>query len=183
MHSLCGHLLLAAPHELDPNFVDAVVLVVEHSDRGVVGLILNCPREANRTVSRAARIGQPFPGKIRTFFGGPVSGPAMALHSDRSLAEREILPGVFFSCNEASVRALLRKRKQPLKIITGYAGWAPRQLEQEIELGVWRVVPGTAEAVFSDNSQLWQDLYRQGFELQLRAMLDLKYLPADPMLN
>jgi len=183
MHCLTGHLLLAAPQELDPNFVDAVVLVVEHSDRGVVGLILNCPREANRPVSREARIGQPFPGKTRMFFGGPVSGPTMALHADKSLAEREILPGVYFSSNEASIRAVLRKKKQPLKVFTGYAGWAPRQLEKEIELGVWRVVPGTADAVFSDNSHLWQNLYRQDFEMQLRAMLDLKYLPADPMLN
>ena len=43
MNSFQGHFLLAAPHQLDPNFVEAVILVVEHSNRGAFGLILNGP--------------------------------------------------------------------------------------------------------------------------------------------
>jgi len=183
MYSYSGHLLLAAPHELDPNFVDAVILVVEHSDRGVVGLILNRPRKANRRFLRETRIGQACPAGIKTYFGGPVTGPVMAIHTDGWLADRRILPGGFFSSNEASIRTLVQHSKQPFKIFTGYSGWSPGQLEIEIAQGVWRVVRGTSEAVFSNNNQLWRNLYRQGFEMQLREMLALKYLRADRMLN
>ena len=183
MSFLGGNLLLAAPHELDPNFVDTVILVVEHSERGVVGLILNRPREASRRFFQEGRVAQPFPAKMKLYFGGPVTGPIMAIHTEASMAERGVLPGVYFSSNETTIRALVQQAKRPFKVFTGYAGWTPGQLKKEIELGVWRVVPGTAEAVFSNNSQLWQNLYRRGFELQLREMLALKYLPADPMLN
>ena len=41
--SLQGHFLVAAPQQLDPNFVEAVILVVEQADRGAFGVIVNCP--------------------------------------------------------------------------------------------------------------------------------------------
>jgi putative transcriptional regulator len=43
MESLRGHLLVASPALLDPNFRRAVVLVTEHSDDGAAGLVLNRP--------------------------------------------------------------------------------------------------------------------------------------------
>ena len=45
MKSLQGHFLVAAPHQLGPNFVEAVILVVEHADHGAFGVIVNCPRD------------------------------------------------------------------------------------------------------------------------------------------
>ena len=89
-----------------------------------------------------------------------MAGPIMAIHTDASIAECGVLPGVFFSSNETCIPALGQQVKRPFKVFTGYAGWAPGQLTREIELGVWRVVPGTAEAVFSNNSRLWQNLCR-----------------------
>ena len=41
MNSFQGHFLVAAPHQLDPNFVKAAILVVEHTDRGAFGVIVN----------------------------------------------------------------------------------------------------------------------------------------------
>ena len=38
-----GHLLVASPGLLDPNFHRTVVLIVEHSDQGTLGLVLNRP--------------------------------------------------------------------------------------------------------------------------------------------
>jgi putative transcriptional regulator len=40
---LQGHLLIAAPTLLDPNFLHTVVLIVQHNDQGALGLILNRP--------------------------------------------------------------------------------------------------------------------------------------------
>ena len=41
--SLRGHLLVASPSLLDPNFRRAVVLVTEHNEDGAAGLVLNRP--------------------------------------------------------------------------------------------------------------------------------------------
>ena len=67
MKSLQGHFLVAAPHQLDPNFVEAVILVVEHADRGAFGVIVNCPRdrhERSRGNAVPSRVGRKDPGRV-----------------------------------------------------------------------------------------------------------------------
>jgi len=51
MNSLQGYILVANPHQLDPDFIEAVVLVVEHDDRGAMGVIVNCPRDQHERTS------------------------------------------------------------------------------------------------------------------------------------
>jgi putative transcriptional regulator len=50
--SLQGHFLVAAPHQVDPNFVEAVILVVAHADPGAFGVIVNCPRGRHEGISQ-----------------------------------------------------------------------------------------------------------------------------------
>ena len=180
MHSLQGQFLVTAAHQLDPKFVELVILVVEHGDRGAFGVILNCPREWGSCERMPQR--QSI-GKARMYFGGPVTGPLMAVHDDESFAEHEILPGVFFAGKEENVLPLMRQKKWPYKIFTGYAGWEPKQLEYEIGQGAWRIVPGTAEHIFSSSRDLWEELSRQVYEMQLHEWYNLKHIPADPQLN
>ena len=179
MYSFQGQFLVAARHQHDPNFVETVILVVEHSDQGAFGVIVNCPR----TTPQIPRTEQPLSGKARLYFGGPVTGPLMAVHDDASFAEHEILPGVFFAGKEENVVPLMRQTKQPCKVFTGYAGWEPGQLEYEIEQRVWRVVPGTAERIFSKSDELWEELSKEVMERQLREMFNVKHIPADPQWN
>jgi putative transcriptional regulator len=183
MNSLQGHLLLAAPHQLDPNFVEAVVLVVEHADRGAFGLIVNCPRDRHERTSRQRSTNPRRSKGCRPCFGGPVAGPLMAVHTDESFAEIEVLPGVFFAGREKNVRALMRSREQPCKLFTGYAGWGPGQLEHEVEYGIWRVIPATAVKIFSTADNLWERLLRQAFDSLLRVMCNIKHIPSDVSLN
>jgi putative transcriptional regulator len=117
------------------------------------------------------------------YLSGPVTGPLMAVHTDESFAEIEILPGVFFAGKVENVLPLMRQKKRPYKIFTGYAGWGPEQLEYEIRQGVWRVTPGTAEQIFSSTSDLWAELSRQVYAMQLHEWYNLKHIPADPLLN
>jgi putative transcriptional regulator len=183
MHSFQGHFLVAAPWQHDPNFVETVILVVEHSDRGAFGVILNCPRERRQISPRQRRTERSVPVKARMFSGGPVTGPLMAVHADRAFAEREILPGVFFAGKEKNVVPLIRQSKHPYKIFMGYAGWGSGQLEYEIEQGLWRVVPATAEQVFSVNDKLWEQLSRQVFEMQVQSLFNISHVPANPEWN
>ena len=183
MKSLQGYFLLAAPHQLDPNFVEAVILVVEHTDRGAFGVIVNCPRHRHKRISQQ-RSARPRRAKgLNPCFGGPVSGPLMAVHRDKCFAEIEVLPGVFFAGRGKNVRALLRSREQPCKVFRGYVGWGRGQLEHDVQYGVWRVIPATAARIFSRGDDLWETLLRQAFDSLLRFVCNIKHIPIDASLN
>ena len=107
----------------------------------------------------------------------------MAIHTKAVLGERQLLPGVFFAGKEKNVLSLMGQTKHQCKIFTGYAGWGPRQLDYEVEQGIWRVVPATPEQIFSDTSDLWEQLSREASRRQLRTMLNINHIPADPLLN
>ena len=182
MNSFQGHFLVAAPHQLDPNFVKAAILVVEHTNRGSFGVIVNSDgEEHSRLQQRNGRWCSPE--KPNFFFGGPVTGPLMAVHTKAALGERQLLPGVFFSGQERNVLTLMRQTGQPCKIFSGYAGWGPGQLDYEVEQGIWRVVPATPEQIFSEDDELWERLSKQASRRQLRIMFNIKHIPADPLLN
>ena len=65
-------------------------------------------------------------------------------------------------------------------MFAGHAGWAPRQLDDEIAEGAWWVVQGGADDLFSESPRsLWSDvLRRQPFPQNLLASY-----PTDPLLN
>lgn len=182
MNCFQGHFLVAAPHQLDPDFAETVILVVEQSDQGAFGVIVNSPRDhssrmrlehRDRRVSTAAWLN----------FGGPFTGPLMAIHTNASLAGQDIVPGLFYSDEEETVLTLVRQGERPLLVFFGYAGWEAGELESEVERGLWRVVPATSEQVFSQDRDLWQQLSRQAARLQLRTMFNMKHIPTDPLLN
>lgn len=74
--SLAGRLLIATPMLNDPNFERTVVLVLEHTDDGAVGLVLNRPTELEfvGSVERWEKLAAP-PAVV--FVGGPVSQSAV----------------------------------------------------------------------------------------------------------
>jgi putative transcriptional regulator len=182
MNSFQGHFLVAAPHQLDPNFIKVAILVVGHTNRGAFGVIMNGTKtECNRFQKYNLRWCSPK--KLRFSFGGPVTGPLMAVHTKASLGEREFLPGIFFSAKEKNVLALMWQAELPCKLFLGYAGWGSGQLDYEVQQGIWRVVPALPEQIFSENRDLWEQLSRQASRLQMRTMFHINYIPADPLLN
>jgi putative transcriptional regulator len=183
MNCFQGHFLVAAPHQLDPNFFQTVILVVEHTDRGAFGVIVNRPWEEADGVGPVHPLGRLYPAEAKSFFGGPVSGPLMALHAKTSLGGSQLLPGVFFSAKEENVLALMWHAQHPYKVFAGYAGWGPGQLDYEVEQAVWRVVPATPAQIFSASPDLWQQLLQQASRLQLWEMFELKHIPQNPLLN
>jgi putative transcriptional regulator len=183
MNSLQGYFLAANPRQLDPDFIEAVVLVVEHDDRGAIGVIVNCPRDQHEKISRQRNTKRRWPEEPRLYFGGPVTSPLMAVHADGASAGIEIVPGVFFEAEEEHVFTLMRSTEQPYKAFTGYAGWGPRQLEHEVECGIWRAIPATAAEIFSNGDNLWARLLRQAIDSLLQVMCNVKYIPSDASLN
>jgi putative transcriptional regulator len=183
MSSLQGHFLVAAPHQAKPNLVEAVVLVVEHTDRGAFGVVLNSPWEED-DVPPGRRDHQPAHlDSAATFLGGPVTGPLMAVHTEALAGEIEILPGVFFSAKEENVHPVMQQTEQPYKIFTGYVEWGTGQLDDEVQQGIWRIVPATGEQIFSDGQDLWERLVRQALPLQLHDLFDPRHISTNPLFN
>jgi putative transcriptional regulator len=183
MNSLQGHFLAASPHQLDPDFIEAVVLVVEHDDLGAMGVIVNCPRDRHEGISPQRSAQRRWPEEPRLYFGGPMTGPLMAVHADEACAGIEILPGVFLEEEEERVFTLMRSTERPYKAFTGYTGWEPRQLEHEIECGIWRAIPATAAEIFSNGDNLWERLLREALDSLLQVLFNVKHIPSDASVN
>ncbi len=157
--------------------------MVEHTDRGALGVVINrfgddADHILGRPAGRRRRL-----GAAQYHFGGPVTGPLMAVHTSDWLGEHQVLPGVFFSARERNVRALVRRADGPYKIFVGYAGWSAGQLDNEVEQGVWRIAAATAEQIFSESDDLWSRLSRRAFPLQLHELFDPNDLSINPSFN
>ncbi len=182
MESLEGHLLIAAPELLDPNFVRSVVLMVQHNEQGALGLILNRPTSKELRQLWADVGEEPCHADGPVYLGGPVPGPIMSLHAVPDLGELEVLAGVFFAARKEHLDQLVLLTELPCKVFVGHAGWGPGQLEGELKLGGWLTVPATVHDVFHDGDDLWSRLVKRGRK-PLPEILDIKRVPPDPRVN
>lgn len=181
--SLTGQLLVASRKLRDPNFLRTVVLLLEHNDDGALGVVLN--RLADRTISevwdtiKAEPCDNPQPLNL----GGPVPGPLIALHKDKALSEREVVPGLYMSMQREAVDQLVRDEDKPVRIYTGNAGWGGGQLEGELKVGGWLTTQGKEEDVFTEPDELWLKVTRRiGLEIVMPGV-DPEAVPEDPTVN
>jgi putative transcriptional regulator len=183
MKSLKGCFLVASPQLRDPNFVHTVVLLVHHSEDGAFGVVLNRPTES--TIKELwEKVGEsPCDSSQPVHLGGPVSGPLMAVHSDASLAEMEIIPGVYFAAQRDHLEQLLQQSEHDFRFFVGHSGWGGGQLENELKEGAWFTAPATAEFVFYGNDDLWRRVTQQIGQSMLTDILGIKGLPKDPSMN
>lgn len=155
-------LLVAKPGLRDPRFSETVVLVVRTPDLQTVGVILNrpLPLELSQLVDDES-LAKNYRGPV--FFGGPVlERTLVALFRSAPAPEApafHVLDDVYLSIHPANVERLLRSPGSGYRIYAGFSGWAPRQLETEIERDGWYVLPASAELLFrADTAGLWEEL-------------------------
>ena len=183
MESLEGHLLVASPQLADPNFAGSLVLLIQHSEEGAFGVVVNRP--ARKTLQELWReVGSaPCHSHQPVYVGGPVPGPLTSLHTRPALAEMELLPGVFFAAKKRHLDELVLDEEPSYKIFLNHAGWGAGQLENELRQGAWHAMPATAEHIFTTDEDLWETLFRQVSGSLLKSILNLKDLPPDPSMN
>ncbi len=178
--SLKGHLLVAAPTLMDPNFRRSVVLIGEHGDEGALGVILN--RASDSTVDDALpELATLVDGDTTVHVGGPVQPSAivvLAEFDEPDRAEALVLGDIGFLPSEIDPDALGELRRA--RVFAGYAGWGPGQLDDELGEGSWIVEPAEPEDVFTaDPDDLWSEvLRRKGGPFGVLALM-----PPDPSLN
>lgn len=147
--SLVHQLLCAVPQLDDDNFKRRVVFMLDHDERGALGLVLNHPG-GNTIAEIADGLGLRWRGnprqRVRT--GGPVEpSRGWILHDDPAWdpAAQRVIEGLWLTTSLDHVtRAGHRDTglaPTRLMFALGYAGWGPDQLEQEIAAGTWLPVP------------------------------------------
>lgn len=171
--SLSGKLLVASPSMPD-YFHRAVILVVEHSDEGAFGLVLNRPSET--TVGEVSgELAELIGDDHLIHVGGPVQPNAVTAVGDHSdpAAATKLIVGSIGMVDLDDPPGLNR-----LRVYVGYAGWSAGQLDGELEQESWIVEDAHPDDPFTDGD-LWSEvLARKGGEFALLARM-----PPDPSVN
>ena len=158
-----GKLLVASRDLGDPNFAETVVLLVHYDEEGVIGLVLN--RRTKVPINRALE--EVKGAQDRTdpiYVGGPVGRSGiLALLRSRTKVEgaEHVFGDVYLLAKAGLLEKTMAAGTQPeaFHVYAGYAGWTPRQLEGEVELGAWYIFSGDPSVVFSTRPEMvWSRL-------------------------
>lgn len=161
---LSGHFLIAMPSMPDPRFSRAVVYLCAHNADGAMGLVINRLFEPlsfkdllgqlDIDVDKGSR-------DIRVHFGGPVeAGRGFVLHSADYEGDgtMKIDKDVSLTATVDILKALAEGiGPQRCFLALGYAGWAPGQLDAELQANGWLHAPGDADLLFDvDTESKWE---------------------------
>ena len=155
-----GRLLVATDEVGGEIFARTVILLLHYDESGAVGLVVNRPTDvAPEEVMDDPEIEDGYDGTL--FWGGPVEMGGL-----RVLVRSEAPPGGATTIVEQvhlvpfdEAVALLPADAATVRLYIGYAGWAPGQLDGELDTGSWDVQDATEATVFSDEPRgLWREL-------------------------
>jgi len=177
MKSLAGQLLIAMPQMADPRFVRSVIYLCVHSDdAGAMGLVINKLLGSLTMGELFAQldIEQSAVANLRpVHFGGPVeAGRGFVLHT-ADYREKTTLhvDGNIAVTATLEILRVIGKDQGPRRsiIALGYAGWAPGQLDAEIQANGWLSVAADDDIVFaSDQDGKWnRALGKLGIDLSM----------------
>jgi putative transcriptional regulator len=163
--SLTGQLLLAMPQMMDERFARSVVYICAHSgEAGAMGLIIN-------KLLGALTMGELFTqldispsggvGARPVHYGGPVeAGRGFVLHTTDYNEDATLVvdDNIALTATLDVLRAIGQGRGPRRSLFAlGYAGWAPGQLDAEIQANGWLLVPADDAIIFDpDHDQKWQ---------------------------
>jgi putative transcriptional regulator len=155
---LAGQLLIAMPQMADSRFAQTVIYVCAHTADGAMGLVIN--REIDSItfpgLLKQLEIEAPDAGdQIRVMFGGPVeSGRGFVLHSQNYVQDSTLLIGADMGLTATmDILKDMAKGAGPKRslLALGYAGWAPGQLDHEIQANGWLHAPADESLIFGDD--------------------------------
>ncbi|UYN95175.1 MAG: YqgE/AlgH family protein [Enhydrobacter sp.] len=179
--SLVGRFLVAAPTMPDERFQKSVVFVCKHDDDGALGIIVNNKVEDLPLAQVYKQLGIDAATAVAerpVLFGGPVeTSRGLVLHSadykrDETLMIDENL-ALTASLEILKDMAGGTGPKQAW-LALGHSGWAPGQLDREMQDNAWLVVDGDPDLVFDSNFDAkWQRaLDRLGSKSGFRGHFD-----------
>jgi putative transcriptional regulator len=160
---LDGQMLIAMPGMRDERFARSLIYVCAHSSEGAMGIVVNHPAAhisfpdllVQLEVIPAADLIQlpSHVGAVKVLRGGPVeTGRGFVLHSADFFIENSTLPideGICLTATLDILKAIARGNGPASAVLAlGYAGWAPGQLETEIQENGWLNCNADSELIF-----------------------------------
>jgi putative transcriptional regulator len=154
------------PQLADPNFNRAVVLLCDHGPDGAFGLIVNRPTDT--PAIDAVRFEPPLlsTSPLHLWEGGPVEPQRgwilMSERPDHSDVV-EVHDGVYLSTSPMVLRGILEMDPPPrARVLTGYAGWGPGQLDAELSDSAWLISEVDVNLLFEITpDQMWETAIRR----------------------
>lgn len=154
-------LLLSMPQMADPNFTRTVVLLCDYTDQGAFGLVVN--RQMTEPAWTLVQTDPPVrvDPELRLWIGGPVEPQrTWVLMSDAQgpdEEQREVCPGVLLSVSHELTLQLLQTPSSSARVMIGYAGWGPGQLDKEIAASAWLTLEVDPTLIFGvEPDQMWE---------------------------
>src|SRR5262245_48972960 len=183
-----GQMLIAMPSMRDERFARTLIYICAHSSEGAMGIVVNQPASNIKfrdllvqldVISDSDAIELPVSaGSVPVVKGGPVEpGLGFVLHSSDYFVENSTLPIDEGICLTATLDVLkaIAKGDGPgnALLALGYAGWAPGQLESEIQENGWLHCPADPELIFGGDTET-------KYEMALKKIgIDLGMLSSD----
>lgn len=155
--NLSGHFLLAMPGMGDPRFERSVIYMLSHDGEGAMGFIVNQPAEG----LTLGEIAQNLPASVTdtglvnlpVFVGGPVQNDSgFVLYSVEEDDDDELPVGITQSM-DILIEAARGRGPRHMRLLLGYAGWGPGQLEGEIQENAWLICPAEIDDIFATDSE------------------------------
>ena len=159
-------MLIAMPSMRDERFTRTLIYICAHSSEGAMGIVVNQPANNIKfpdllvqldVISDTDVIELPVSaGSVQVLKGGPVEpGRGFVLHSSDYFVENSTLPIDDGICLTATLDVLkaIAKGDGPgnALLALGYAGWAPGQLETEIQDNGWLHCSADADLIFGSD--------------------------------
>ena len=160
------------PQLLDPNFNRTVVLLCKHNEDGAFGLVLNRPLI---TTGRIVVEVEPPSAQMTTdrdlqvWVGGPVEPQRSWILVGDEVDEPEyargvrVAEGLYLSTSPDLLRRILDPDPPPqARLIVGYSGWGPGQLEAELEASSWLISDVDRDLIFNTTpARMWEAAIRR----------------------
>jgi putative transcriptional regulator len=177
-----GRVLISEPFLNDTYFKRSVVLLTEHSEEGSIGFVLNKPVDlsVNDVLADFPEI------DTEVSIGGPVN--TNTIHYIHTLGDLipnsvKVLDNLFWGGDFEVIKEMIsegRIKGSEIRFFLGYAGWSPKQLENELSENAWLVSEMKAEQIMSSpGDNLWKDVLEKSGD-KYRTWVNF---PENPSLN
>ena len=158
--SFAPALLLSMPQMNDPNFAQTVVLLCQHNEDGAFGLVINRPITTTARVVSQDEPEEMAEHELEVWVGGPVEPErSWILLHDEGADERaiRICDGVYLSTSATVLKRIIdRSADTRTRLVAGYAGWGPGQLDAEMAASAWLSMGIAVDLVFDTPAdEMW----------------------------
>ena len=166
--------LIATEKIKDPRFEKTVILMLEHDEKGALGIVINKPLGKINLGSLISKINDPsinkkklYDIKIPIYWGGPVDkNKILILHSKDYKNETTKEYNNLSTSSDLLTLVEIAEKKGPKKslVILGLAAWNTGQLDGEIELERWTLSEISMELIFeTKNNTKWLKAINNSF--------------------